>query len=45
MWGIIIDDQRALNEHATWWTSRGLNKRQLALFIVLLKGAKYKYIF
>ena len=45
MWGIIIDDQRALNEHATWWTSRGVNKSQLALFIDLLKGAKCKYIF
>lgn len=36
MWGIIIDNQRALNEHATWWTSRGVNKSQLALFIDFL---------
>ena len=40
MWGLIIDDQRDINEHATWWTSRNLDQSQLDLFIDMLKGKK-----
>ena len=32
MWGLIIDDQGGINEHATWWTSRSLDQGQLDLF-------------
>ena len=38
MWGLIIDDQRGKNEHATWWTSRNLDQSQIDLFIDMLKG-------
>ena len=40
MWGLIIDDQRGINEHATWWTSRNLDQSQLDMFIDMLKGKK-----
>ncbi len=40
MWGLTIDDQRDINEHATWWTSRNLDQSQLDLFIDMLKGKK-----
>ena len=38
MWGLVIDDQRGINEHAIWWTSRSLNQSQLDLFKDMLKG-------
>ena len=38
MWGIVIDDQRGINEHAIWWTIRSLNQSQLELFKDMLKG-------
>ena len=38
MWGLVIDDQRGINEHAIWWTSRSLNQSQLELFKDMLKG-------
>ena len=38
MWGLTIDEQRDVNEHATWWTSRNLDQSQLDLFIDMLKG-------
>ena len=38
MWGLVIDDQRGINEHAIWWTSRSLNQSQLGLFKDMLKG-------
>jgi inner membrane protein len=38
MWGLVIDNQRGVDEHATWWTSRGLENSQLALFKDMLKG-------
>ena len=40
MWGLTIDDQRGINEHATWWTSRNLDQSQLDMFIDMLKGKK-----
>ena len=40
MWGLTIDEQRDVNEHATWWTSRDLDQSQLDLFIDMLKGKK-----
>ena len=40
MWGLIIDVQRGINEHAIWWTSRSLNQSQLDLFKDMLKGKK-----
>ena len=40
MWGLIIDEQRGINDHATWWTSRNLDQSQKDLFIDLLKGKK-----
>ena len=40
MWGLTIDEQRDVNEHATWWTSRNLDQSQLDLFIDMLKGKK-----
>ena len=38
MWGLTIDEQRGINDHATWWTSRNLDKSQRDLFINMLKG-------
>jgi inner membrane protein len=38
MWGLLIDDQMGLSEHAAWWTSRGLDEGQLDLFKNMLNG-------
>tara|TARA_B100001059_G_scaffold91829_1_gene90742 strand:- start:19889 stop:20911 length:1023 start_codon:yes stop_codon:yes gene_type:complete len=40
MWGLTIDDQRGINDHAIWWTSRNLDQSQVDLFIDMLKGKK-----
>tara|TARA_Y100001970_G_scaffold48264_1_gene61190 strand:+ start:220 stop:1239 length:1020 start_codon:yes stop_codon:yes gene_type:complete len=40
MWGLVIDDERGLEEHAIWWTSRSLDQSQLDLFKDMLKGKK-----
>ena len=40
MWGLTIDEQRDVNEHATWWTSRNLDNSQFDLFIDMLKGKR-----
>lgn len=40
MWGLIIDVQRGINEHAIWWTSRDLEQSQLVLFTDMLRGKK-----
>ena len=40
MWGLVIDDQRGINEHAIWWTSRSLDQSQLDLFKEMLSGKK-----
>ena len=38
MWGLIIDEQRGVNDHAIWWTSRSLDQSQIDLFKSMLKG-------
>jgi inner membrane protein len=38
MWGLVIDNQRGVNEHAIWWTSRGLEQGQLDVFKQMLIG-------
>ena len=40
MWGLVIDDQQDVNEHAIWWTSRSLEQSQLDLFKEMLSGTK-----
>ena len=40
MWGLVIDDQQDVNEHAIWWTSRSLEQGQLDLFKEMLSGKK-----
>jgi inner membrane protein len=40
MWGLTIDIQRGVDEHAIWWTSRGLENSQLDLFKDMLSGKK-----
>ena len=40
MWGLVIDDQQDVNEHAIWWTSRSLDQSQLDLFKEMLSGKK-----
>ena len=40
MWGLIIDSQRGINEHAVWWTSRGLGQGQLDVFKEMLSAKK-----
>ena len=40
MWGLVIDDQQDLSEHALWWTSRSLEQSQLDLFKEMLSGKK-----
>ncbi len=40
MWGLIIDDQRGINEHAVWWTNNSLDQSQLDLFKEMLSGKK-----
>ena len=40
MWGLVIDDQRDINEHAIWWTGRDLDQSQLSLFKEMLSGKK-----
>ena len=40
MWGLVIDVQRGINEHAIWWTSRDLEQSRLALFKDMLSGKK-----
>jgi inner membrane protein len=42
MWGLVIDDQRDINEHAIWWTGRDLDQSQWDLFIAMLRGEKCK---
>ena len=42
MWGLVIDDQRDINEHAIWWTGRDLDQSQWDLFLGMLRGEKCK---
>ena len=38
MWGLVIDEQRDVSEHAIWWTSRSLDQNQIDLFKYMLSG-------
>ena len=38
MWGLVIDNQRGIHEHAIWWTGRGVGQSQLTLFKAMLSG-------
>ena len=38
MWGLVIDDERGIDEHVIWWTSRSLNQEQIDLFKDMLLG-------
>ena len=40
MWGLVIDDQRDLNQHAIWWTGRDLDQREWDIFIEMLSGTE-----
>ena len=40
MWGIIIDKNQNMDEHASWWTGRSLDQNQLDLFKAMLSGKK-----
>ena len=40
MWGLVIDTEQSLDDHAAWWTSRGLDQSQLDLFKEMLSGKK-----
>jgi inner membrane protein len=45
MWGLVIDNQRGIDEHATWWTSRGVGQDQLDIFKQMLSGKKCRKTF
>ena len=38
MWGLVIDKERDVNEHASWWTSQSLDESQLKLFKKMIIG-------
>ena len=40
MWGLVIDTEQSIDEHATWWTNRSLDQSQLDLFKEMLDGKK-----
>ena len=40
MWGLVIDTEQSIDEHAAWWTSRSLDQNQLDLFKEMLSGKK-----
>ncbi|MDA7825954.1 metal-dependent hydrolase [Porticoccaceae bacterium] len=40
MWGLVINDQQGINEHAVWWASRGLGQGQLDVFKEMISGKK-----
>ena len=42
MWGLVIDDQQDLTEHAIWWTGRDLDQSQWNLFLDMLSGKECK---
>ena len=45
MWGLVIDNQRGIDEHATWWTSRGVGQGQLDIFKQMLSGKQCRETF
>ena len=40
MWGLVIDTEQSIDDHAAWWTSRSLDQSQLDLFKEMLSGKK-----
>ncbi len=38
MWGLGVDSKKSADEHASWWTSRELNQRQLQDFKNMITG-------
>ena len=42
MWGLVIDDQRMITEHAIWWTGRDLDEGEWDLFVDMLSGKSCK---
>ena len=38
MWGLVIDEQSDVSEHAIWWTSRSLDQSQIDLFKNMISG-------
>ena len=40
MWGLVIDTEQSIDDHAVWWTSRSLDQSQLDLFKEMLDGKK-----
>ena len=38
MWGLKVDHKKRGDEHASWWTSRELSRRQLQDFINMITG-------
>ena len=42
MWGLVINDQQDLAEHAIWWTGRDLDQSQWNLFLDMLSGKECK---
>jgi inner membrane protein len=40
IWGLVINDQQGINEHAVWWASRGLGQGQLDVFKEMISGKK-----
>ena len=45
MWGLVIDDQKKVHDHATWWSGRNLDQNQLNIFKEMLIGKKCRIIF
>ena len=43
MWGLVIDTEQSIDDHATWWTSRSLDQSQLDLFKEMLSGKKCEH--
>ena len=37
---LVIDNQRGVDEHATWWRGQGLEQGQLDVFKEMLSGKK-----
>ena len=40
MWGLVIDTEQSIDDHAAWWASRSLDQSQLDLFKEMLSGKK-----
>ena len=38
LWGIVVDEKKAMNEHVIWKTNRKSKKRDLNKIISLIKG-------